>query len=123
FIQEALQAVSEASQTTETLKRDVCEIERILRRWERNSLFERTETRTLTVKEFEGRFRELKNLHEKNVRKDAQMIHEKMDSSFKALKDIEKDSKAWKDYIQYVNSIVIQGISKSILVSLQGLRN
>ncbi|KAL0479463.1 dynein beta chain [Acrasis kona] len=124
FINSSMTLVSESNATLETLDKNVDSIENILKKWERNPLFERKEQRTLTLKEFDGRYRELKNLCESMIRKGSETIHKKMTESFQSLHgEVDKSSEAWQKYVSHVQSIVQNGIAKCIALSIQALRD
>ncbi len=123
FINSAMALVSESSVTLETLHKNVESIESILKKWERNPLFERKEQRTLTLKEFDGRYRELKNLCENMIRKGSETIHKKMVESFQSLhNEVEKSSEAWQNYVGHVQAIVQDGIARCIALSIQACK-
>ncbi|KAL9650835.1 hypothetical protein ABK040_001885 [Willaertia magna] len=140
FLVSAMNAVKLANNTLGMLKKNVSEIEKVLSKWERNPMFQRKETRTLNMKEFDGRHKEMRSIFEKMVRKGAEVIQQKVKDSLEVLKGkkteeaqqptedlgsigVDENSSEWKNYVQYIINIIIDGICKSVLASLKGIQD
>jgi dynein heavy chain len=52
------------------------------------------------------------------IDRDGKMMHESMNETSK-LFDVDDSSDDWKNYLQYVDSLVVEGFSKTITTSLK----
>lgn len=123
FLVNTSNLVTGANTTVQSLKTNVEEIENVLKKWERFPLFDRKETRTLSLKEFDSRYREYKNSREADMKKGSEIIVKKLSESYQSLKSVEKESEAWQRYQAHVNQIVVSGLSQCVVVSLEALRD
>lgn len=123
FITEGLSLVKYANTMLQTLKTCIEEMTKVLGKWERSPLFIRKETRTLTLTEFKGRYTEMKNVYEKNIRKGGEIIEKQLQQSFAALNGvIQETSEGWKNYVAYANKVVIDGLIKTVLASMNVIK-
>lgn len=121
FVEESLTLVKEVNRILFTCKRNITEIENILSKWQKHSLFERKETRTLTPSDFDGRYKEIKASREKLIREGASKIHKIMKSSLEAIGIVTEDSETWKNYLQYMSGILINGLCECVSICVQDL--
>eukprot|EP00762_Andalucia_godoyi_P000343 ANDGO_03199.mRNA.1 Dynein beta chain len=123
FIAAAMTNVRDANTTLSLLKNNVHEIEKILALWASQTMFERKEGDVYDPVKFETKHKELMASRESKIREGGVQIHQKLADSFKALKDIGKGSVSWKNYVDYANGIVVDGIRTTILSTLKYLRD
>lgn len=139
FLSEAMNAVKLASHTLSCIKKNIGEIEKALVKWEKNPMFQRKETRTLTMKEFDARSKEMKSTYEKMVKKTGELISAKLSDCLEVLRGgkqksseeqipqelgcigVDENSTSWKNFVTYANNMVMDGICKSVMASMRAL--
>ncbi|EFC48546.1 hypothetical protein NAEGRDRAFT_55628 [Naegleria gruberi] len=115
FLSEAMNSVKLASTTLSIIKKNTGEIEKALMKWEKNPMFQRKETRTLTMKELDGRNKEMKVTYEKMVKKTEQLPEEL------GCIGVDESAEPWKNFVKHINDIVVDGICKSVIASVRAL--
>ncbi|GBG28212.1 Dynein heavy chain 2, axonemal [Hondaea fermentalgiana] len=120
FINEATGTVQEADDILTTMKDNMEYIEELLERWQDSPILHRT-TKAVSVEEF--------NLNAKReVMTKYQLITDGGREIHKLLKEVVKKLKVsaglpdWKTYVDFINNIVIAGLSQTACVSLAYLQ-
>jgi dynein heavy chain len=117
FIVTTMSLVKDTAKILSQINANVAEIERYLERMTSEVMFERNDQKTLGVEEYgSGHEAVIADRHDK-VQEDGLMIHELLIKSNKTLR-ISKGAASWKAYVDYISSIVINGMSGAIQHSI-----
>jgi dynein heavy chain len=120
FISDARSTVNEASNTLNTLKNNLTSIQNILDGWITEPLFPGKEqaSKSLYFDELEAKIGELRAAATKRIKDGANEIHKLVKISNKTLK-VSTGLPDWKAYVEFINSIVVGGLTRVASNSLK----
>ena len=120
FISDARSTVNEASNTLNTLKNNLKSIQIILDGWLTEPLFPGLEqaSKSLYFDELEAKIGELRATATKKIKDGANEIHKLVKISNKTLK-VSTGLPDWKAYVEFINSIVVGGLTRVASSSLK----
>eukprot|EP00916_Digyalum_oweni_P021759 GHVL01036069.1.p1 GENE.GHVL01036069.1~~GHVL01036069.1.p1 ORF type:complete len:4080 (+),score=886.02 GHVL01036069.1:1188-12242(+) len=119
FIKDAGTSVHEVYTIVDSLKTNLKDTTKILHRWSEKPLFER-KPKPMPVEELESAHKSGIQLRHQLMVEDGKSIHKYIRNSNDCLK-ISKTASTWKDYVDYVNSCIIEGLVSSVATSLNYL--
>jgi dynein heavy chain len=119
FIAQAQQVVGDVSSVVDVIKTNLKKISAILSRWCEKPLLER-KAKPMAPEEFDTQHKSVVGVKLHQMSEDGKEIHKLVKDSSEALK-VSKVSAIWKNYVEFVNNIVIEGFVSAIAVSLQYL--
>jgi Dynein heavy chain, N-terminal region 2/Dynein heavy chain, N-terminal region 1 len=119
FITEAAAEVQNMCSILHSLKANVKRIESLLTRWQASPLFERT-TKTATVSQFSQHQKRVVASRCHDIREGGNDVHKLMKDTNRILK-VSQGLPDWTNYVEYINSIVIAGLTKVVTTSLMSL--
>ena len=122
YITDVMSMVKELHNTLTIVKGNIEDTKQILESWAKNKMFERVEGKIYSVEEFKEAHDAVKSARYAAIEEGGKGIKKNLSNSNRILK-VSKGAPAWKAYVEYVTDIIISGISKAILESLQQLRN
>lgn len=120
YISDVMTQVKEISKVLSTLKGNVESTRQILTKWSANIMFERKEGKVYSVTDMRENFNHVLSMRHQAITDGAKEIHALLSKSNRALR-ISKGSTAWKNYVEYVGDIVVDGMSAAILSSMRYL--
>eukprot|EP00899_Mesostigma_viride_P009330 jgi/Mesvir1/18399/Mv14277-RA.1 len=120
YITEVMSMVRELNTILQTIKSNVTKTIQTLDKWEANLMIERKEGKVYTTEDFQESHRVLTNTRYNDISDGGLEIQKFLSSSNKTLK-VSKGAPAWKAYVDHVNRIVVDGLSKAILASIRYL--
>jgi dynein heavy chain, axonemal len=120
FISDARSTVNEASNTLNTLKFNLTSIQTILDGWVNEPLFpgNKQASKSLYFDELEAKIGELRATATKKIKDGAAEIHKLVKGSNKVLK-VSTGLPDWKAYVEFINSIVVGGLTRAASGSLK----
>lgn len=120
FISDARSTVNEASNTLNTLKNNLKSIQTILDGWIDEPLFPglAQASKSLYFDELEAKIGELRATATKKIKDGASEIHKLVKVSNKVLK-VSTGLPDWKAYVEFINSIVVGGLTRVASNSLK----
>ena len=119
YIQEVMALVKDLDAVLKNIKGNVQKTRMLLAGWEKDELFRRKE-KPLPKDEVESSTRDHMDAKYAAIEKDANEIHALLSNSNRTLK-VSKGAQSWRNYVDYVGNIVIDGISGTILASLKSM--
>eukprot|EP00227_Mantoniella_beaufortii_P011774 CAMPEP_0197579874 /NCGR_PEP_ID=MMETSP1326-20131121/3768_1 /TAXON_ID=1155430 /ORGANISM="Genus nov. species nov., Strain RCC2288" /LENGTH=4505 /DNA_ID=CAMNT_0043143449 /DNA_START=243 /DNA_END=13760 /DNA_ORIENTATION=+ len=122
YIAEVMSSVKELNNILETVKGNVEKTKKRLAKWETNLMLNRKEGKTYEVEEFRDVQKLLQDKSNKEIAEGAAEITKLLSASNKIL-NVSRGLPAWKLYVEYVNEIVMEGFSKTILASVAYLND
>lgn len=120
YIADVMTQVKDISKTLATLKGNVEATKAILAKWSASIMFERKEGKVYSCNDMRDNFATLLATRHQAVADGAKEIHALLSKSNRALR-ISKGSPAWKNYVEFVGDIVVDGMSQAILSSIRYL--
>lgn len=111
--------VTDVDQLVKKMKDNVKEMQGFMKGWAEKKLFERR-AKPLPPEEVEQNHAALVESKLSIIKEEGKEIHKKMKDTFDALK-IDKKSEQWMNYVDYLNTLVIDGITFAICSSLDHL--
>lgn len=118
FIKESMEQVKCMHDVLKTMKDNLAQIQDAVKQWD-TPMIERAVKPTDTD-EFERTFKSTKAAIFSKIKETGKTIHASLQSTNKALR-VSNASTDWKCYVEFVNSIVIGGLSSAIVTSLDFL--
>jgi dynein heavy chain len=119
FIGQAQQVVGDVSGVVDVMKNNLKTISGILSKWCEKPLLER-KAKPMAPEEFDTQHKSSVGVKLHQMSEDGKEIHKLIKDSSEALK-VSKVAPIWKNYVDFVNNIVIEGFVSAIAVSLQYL--
>ena len=120
FLSDSMTQVNGCFAITNTLKKNLAQAGVIMDSWTDVPLFKRTE-KPRSFQEFEeDTLRALRVARFQVIKEGGNGIHQLVKESNKILK-VSQGLPDWKAYVDFVNNIVVSGLSKVVVVSLQAL--
>lgn len=107
------------SKSLHTLKRNVESIQSIMEKWAETPLIQR-KNKPCSIEEFNREFYDELHTRYEEIRRDGETIHDLVDQSNKTLR-VSKGLPAWRDYVSYVNEIIVDGMRNVVKKSLSYL--
>lgn len=120
FITQCMAIVKEVHHIVAAIKKDVAETQRILEAWAAQLLMQRKPIRTYLPEEFISLQKSRLAERRAEILRGASQIHKNLTNSQKILR-ANRGSAHFKAYVNYVNELLIDGLSKAALASLQYL--
>ncbi len=117
FLVSAAASVREVFDVVNVMKGNLRDISALLAKWCSTPLLERS-SKPQKVEEFDKIHKSTLQGKFMSIQDDAQSIHDKLKDSLAALK-VPKTSSQWRDYVDFVNNIVIEGFVSAVATSLQ----
>jgi len=115
FIKEAMVTVRETDELVKKMKSNVEKMREFMKQWEK-PLFER-KNKALYPDELEQLHQSSIMVKLENIKNDGKEIHKLMKDTIDNVKPV-KTSPEWLAYVDYVNGLVIEGITKGIICSM-----
>lgn len=122
YIAEVMGLLKELTEMLTTIKGNVTTTHNLLKKWSKQLMFDRKEGKVYTPDELKDALGGLLRSRHGDIADGGIEIAKLLAATNKTLK-VSKGAPAWKAYVEYVNEIVIDGFSDSILASLRYLRN
>ena len=119
FLKESMSDVSETNQLLEMMKSNLVQIEQMLSQWAHQPVFDR-KGKPLSVEEFEESQKILREEKYNAIQTDGKKIHQLLKDIVKRLK-VSQGSPHWRSYLEYINTLVSEGLFHTIQVSLTHL--
>ena len=117
FITDSMSMVKDVSHVLTTIKSNVERTRAILDKWASQPMFSRKDGKVYSVEDLEEAQRTLFSVRYNEISEGAHEITKLLSSSNRTLK-VSKGAPAWKTYVEYVNDIVVDGLSKAVLASI-----
>lgn len=121
FIDEVQSLVKSTHKTLFDLKGNLDNIASILRNWQAEPILSR-KAKPMTADEFENMYRGTKTSRFSSIKADGVEIEKRLKDSH-SIMSVSKTHPHWIAYIDFVNSIIVQGLSKLVQNSLDYLNN
>ena len=121
YITGLMTQVKDLDQVLQSSKDNVHKIESAFGNLERNLLFERKDGKTYTMAEFSSVMKTLQAQRQQEYKDVARDVVKYVTASSKTFKT-SKGAPAWKAYVEYINNILVDGFSRSILATLSYLK-
>ena len=121
YIAEVMAAVRELSDILSTIKGNVKKTKAVLKGWVDKPLFIRKD-KVMSKADLGDLIKEHMDARYGNITEGANEIHALLSSSNRTLK-ASKGAKSWKDYVDYISNIVMEGLSDTMTTSLQTVYN
>ncbi|KAF4742076.1 hypothetical protein FOZ63_017584 [Perkinsus olseni] len=119
FIALAEGVIGDVSSVVDVVKSNLRKISAILARWCQAPLLER-KPKPMSAEDFDSIHKAAVGVKLHMMTEDGKEIHKLIKDSSEALK-VSKAAETWKSYVDFVNSIVIEGLVSAVAVSLQYL--
>jgi dynein heavy chain len=119
FIAQAQQVVGDVSGVVDAIKNNLKKISATLSKWCEQPLLKR-KAKPMAPEEFDAQHKSSVGVTLHTMSEDGKEIHKMIKDSSEALK-VSKVAFIWKNYVDFVNNIVIEGFVSAIAVSLQFL--
>ncbi|OQS01624.1 dynein heavy chain [Achlya hypogyna] len=119
FLKDSMADVHEATALLDAMKNQMQRVEELLESWCHGALFERR-SKPLSVAEFEESQVQTRNLKYQQIKEGGNEIHRLLKDTLKKLK-VSQGSPDWRAYVDFVNGIVEDGLTKVVLSSLEYL--
>jgi dynein heavy chain len=122
FIKQTMREVKDAHSTLQTCKSNVKETQALLAAFAQQIMMDRKAAKSYSVSEYCEIFDA--HIHTRYAAIDAagKEMNKNLESTLKVLK-VNKTVLAWRNYVDYVNQIVIDGIVAAIIASMQYFKN
>jgi len=120
FIDQAMALVTEAHSTLGEMKANMAGVEKLLDEWAAQPLMRRKEGKTYSPVAFVEEHEQYLEGRYKNITESAKQIHKLLANSNVVLK-VSKGAPAWRAYVEFINDIVLAGLSRTVVNSLQYL--
>ena len=120
YLAEVMTAVKELDTILNYLKNSVEKTQNVLRQWEENLMIDRKDGKTYAVDEFSEMQQKLQAERDEKIADGGVEITKFLQMSNKKVA-VPRASKAWREYVEYVNEIVMEGYANAILASLKYL--
>jgi dynein heavy chain len=120
FVEQAGSLVSEAHATLGEMKANMLSIEKVLDEWAALPLMRRKEGKTYSPAAFVEEHEVYLESRYKAITESAKLIHKLLSNSNATLK-VSKGAPSWRAYVEYVNDIVLNGLSRTVVHSLDYL--
>jgi dynein heavy chain len=131
FISEAMDVVTETANNLSALKNNVAQIEKLLAEWSErqeggetrpNPMMERKILKTYSIDDFQSGHEGLYENRTMAINEASEKLQEYLASSNQTVR-VSTASQAWKDYVNYVNAIIIRGLAKVVTTTARYLLN
>jgi dynein heavy chain len=116
FIKQAMATVSSVDELVRKMKDNVKKMHNAMDKWKK-SLFERKLSKPLPPEDLEQTHVSLVQPRLEDIKNDGKEIHKLLKDTYDNIK-CEKKSVTWLAYVDYVNGLVIEGITKGIQSSM-----
>ncbi|RKP21352.1 hypothetical protein ROZALSC1DRAFT_27237, partial [Rozella allomycis CSF55] len=112
-------SVGNLANIQKNMKSNVDQIQKIMKRWNNAPLIERKDTRKpLNVDERDNKL----NATYEQIRQDGENIHKLIQETLNILQ-VDPEGEAWKNYLIFVDNILLAGLQETVKTSLQYLLN
>ncbi|CAN0161161.1 unnamed protein product [Scytosiphon promiscuus] len=118
FIEESMEQVTAVHDVMHTMKTNLANIKNVLRAWDR-PLMER-KPKPVDRDEFERAHKAIKSSRYAEIKEGGKEIHNMLKENNKVLK-CSNASPDWRGYVDFVNNVVVDGLSRVICASLEYL--
>ncbi|CAM9107555.1 unnamed protein product [Discosporangium mesarthrocarpum] len=118
FIEESMEQVTAVHEVMRTMKTNLANVKNVLRVWER-PLMER-KPKPVDRDEFERAHKAIKTSRYAEIKEGGKEIHNMLKENNKVLK-CSNASPDWRSYVDFVNNVVVDGLSRVICASLEYL--
>ncbi|OQS01914.1 dynein heavy chain [Thraustotheca clavata] len=119
FLKDSMTDVHEASALLDAMKRHMHRVQELLESWSHGLLFERR-SKPLSATEFEESQVATRNAKYTQIKDGGNEIHRLLKDTLKKLK-VSQGSPDWRAYVDFINGIVEDGLTKVVLTSLEYL--
>ena len=118
FIAESMEQVKIVHDILKTMKDNLAAVQDIVQKWDK-PMIER-KTKPMEKEEFQRSFKALKTSSHSDIKEAGKQIHTLLKETNKVLR-VSNASSDWRCYVEFVNSVVVEGLSKAIMTSLEFL--
>ncbi len=122
FIQNTETRVEEIDLILRTIKNNVLDTRKVLQSFNEQLMIDRNVTKTYTMEQWQESIKKSIATRYGVIQKGGTMIHEQLGNSNEILK-VKNSNKHWRDYVDYVNDIVVEGLCEVALASSRYLMN
>ncbi len=122
FIQSAMALVKELKFMLTSIKQNVSDTQAILKIWADSLLMDRKPNRTYTIDDFNQIHNSLTANRKKAIEKGGEEMHVHLKRSLEVL-GVARSKQEWLNYVDYVNQIIIDGLTAAFLKSASYLRD
>ncbi|KAL7445854.1 hypothetical protein ACHAXM_010428 [Skeletonema potamos] len=119
FIRDSMEEVKVVHGVLKTMQDNLAAIKDIIDHWKR-PMIER-KTKPMEKEDFERTFRSHCNTNYNEIKESGNEIHHFLEETSKVLHVSCNDSTDWRCYVEFINSLIVQGLSASVLASLRFL--
>ena len=120
FVRDTNTLVSDTYDTLNELKKNMKEIQAVLDAWAAKPLILRKGTKTYSPEEFEEEHHAQLNARYADIGNEGKTVHKLLLESNKVLK-VSKGAPTWRAYVEFMNDILIDGLARTVCVSLETL--
>ena len=99
-----------------TMKDNLGAVQGIVDKWD-GPMIER-KTKPMEKEEFERSFKSMKASHFSDIKEAGKQIHSLLKETNKVLR-VSNASVDWRCYVEFVNSVIVEGLSKAVMTSLE----
>ncbi|KAL7443397.1 hypothetical protein ACHAXH_005661 [Discostella pseudostelligera] len=118
FIGDSMEQVKVVHGILKTMKDNLGAVQGIANKWKR-PMFER-KTKPMAKEEFERAFKATQAVNFSSIRDAGKQIHVLVNETNKVLR-VSSASADWRCYIEFINTVVVNGLTAAVLVSLEFL--
>ena len=122
FIQNTETRVEEIDLILRTIKNNVSDTRKVLKSFTEQLMIDRNVTKTYTMEQWQESIKKSIASRYAIIQKGGTVIHEQLANSSEILK-VKASNKYWRDYVDYVNDIVVDGLCDVTLASSRYLLN
>ena len=119
FIGNSMEQVKVVHGILKTMKDNLSAVHEIANKWGDKPMIER-KTKPMEREEFERSFKSLKASNFADIKEAGNQIHSLLKETNKVLK-VSNASPDWKCYVEFVNSVIVEGLSTAVMTSLEFL--
>jgi len=119
FIGNSMEQVKVVHGILKTMKDNLSAVKDIASKWGDKPMIER-KTKPMEKEEFERSFKSLKTSTYSDIKEAGKQIHSLLKETNKVLR-VSNASSDWKCYVEFVNSVIVEGLSSAVLTSLEFL--
>ena len=118
FIAESMDQVKIVHDILKTMKDNLAAVQDIVEKWDKPMITRKI--KPMEKDEFERSFKALKTTNHSGIKEDGKQIHSLLKETNKVLR-VSNASADWRCYVEFANSVVIEGLSKAVMTSLDYL--
>ena len=118
FIGDSMEQVKVVHGILKTMKNNLSSVQDIANKWDR-PMIER-KTKPMEKEEFERTFKSMQASNFSKIKEDGDQIHSLVKETSNVLR-VSNGSAEWKCYVEFVSSVIVNGLSAAIMTSLEFL--